>query len=197
MPKRLKSLYATVAVLILVTALLQIVNGCLNGVLSYHRADFLNRIYYEWLSPSLVHFNWMHWFLNILNLIAIAVIFNKVWSAKKLLIIFAISSAFIMVCLYVFNHNISSYVGMSGVLYALAIYGALHNLKYDKLVSFAILLYVFLKLFFGETVNHLMGVDIALSGLSVVREVHWYGAIIGILCYCIENIRNYYARDDR
>ena len=183
MPKRLKSLYVTVAVLILVTALLQVINGYLNGIFSYHRADFLNSIYYEWLTPSLVHFNWMHWLLNILNLIAIAVIFNKIWSAKKLLIIFTITSAFIMVCLYIFNPNITSYVGMSGVLYALAIYGVLQNLKYDKFISLAVLLYVLLKLFFGEMVNHLMGVDIALYGLSVVREVHWYGAIAGILYY--------------
>ncbi len=183
MPKRFNTLYTTLAVVILATALLQVVNGYLNGVLSYHRADFLNHIYCEWLTPNLVHFSWMHWLLNILNLIAIVIIFNKVWSSKKLLTIFAISSAFIMINLYIFNPNIKSYVGMSGVLYALAIYGALQNLKYDKLISLAVLLYVLLKLFFGDTVNHFMGVDVALSGLKVVREVHWYGAMIGVLIY--------------
>ena len=183
MLKSFNSLYVTLAVVILATALLQIVNGYLNGVLSYHRVNFINCIYCEWITPSLVHFNWMHWFFNILNFIAIVVIFNKIWSSKKLLTIFAISSAFIMVNLYIFNPNIKSYVGMSGVLYSLAMYGALQNLKYDKLVSLLILFYVILKLFFGNSINHLIGVDIALSNLNIVKEVHWYGAIIGILIF--------------
>ena len=183
MPKRFKSLYATLAVVILVTVLLQVANGYLNGIFTYHRANFISHLYYEWLTPNLVHFNWMHWLLNILNLIAIIIIFNKVWSSKKLLTIFAISSAFIMINLYIFNPNIKSYVGMSGVLYALAVYAALQNLKYDKLISLAVLLYVLMKLLFGDTVNHFMGVDVALSGLKVVREVHWYGAVIGVLIY--------------
>ena len=183
MPKRLDSLYVTLAVVVLATALLQVINSGLVGIFSYHRADFLQNIYFEWLTPSLVHFNWMHWFFNIANLIAIVVLFYRVWSTKKLLTVFAISSAFIMINLYIFNVDVGSYVGMSGVLYALVIYGGLQNLEYDKLVSIIVLLYAVLKLFFGETVNHLMGVDVALSDLKVIREVHWYGAGIGILIF--------------
>ena len=185
MPKRLDSLYVTLAVVVLATAILQVINDGLAGIFSYHRADFLQNIYFEWLTPSLVHFNWMHWFFNIANLIAIVVLFYRVWSTKKLLTFFAISSAFIMINLYMFNPGIGSYVGMSGVLYALVIYGGLQNLQYNKLISVIVLLYAVLKLFFGETVNHLMGVDVALSGLKVIRDVHWYGAGIGILIYLL------------
>ena len=183
MSKRLGSLYATLAVVILATALLQVVNSNLNGLLSYHSVNFLQNIYFEWLTPSLVHFNWTHWFLNIINLVVIVMFFYRAWNTQNLLTIFAISSAFIMINLYIFNPDVSSYVGMSGVLYALAIYGALQNLQYDKVVSIIVLLYVVLKLFFGETINHLMGVDVALSDFRVIRQVHWYGAGVGILIY--------------
>ena len=183
MSKRLDSLYVTLAVVILATALLQNANARLYGFFSYHRADFLKNIYYEWLTPNLVHFNWIHWFFNIANLIAIVVLFYRVWSIKKLLAIFAISSASITMNLYIFNPDVDSYVGMSGVLYALVVYGGLQNLKYSKFVSIAVLMYVVLKLLSGATVNHLMGVDIALSGLKVIRDVHWYGAGIGFLIY--------------
>ena len=183
MQKGYSSLYITLAVVILATALLQVINDHLNGIFSYHRAGFFKYFYYQWLTPSLVHYSWMHWLLNILNLLAIVFIFYRVWSAKRLLIVFTISSVFIIVSLYIFDPDINSYVGMSGVLYTLAIYGALKNLKYDRLVSILVLIYVVLKLFFDDTINHLMGVDIALLGLNVVHEVHWYGAVAGILMY--------------
>ena len=95
-----------------------------------------------------------------------------------------------MINLYIFNPNISSYVGMSGVLYSLAIYGALQNLQYDRLVSIVILSFVLLKLFFGKSINHLMGVDIVLSDFKVISEAHWYGAGVGFLVYlyCKESI---------
>lgn len=189
MPKRFDGLYLTLAVVILATVLLQVANTYFGGCLSYHRVDFLENIYYVWLTPSLVHFNWMHWFLNIINLVAIVVLFRRVWNTKRLLIVFAISSALIVINLYNFNPDVSSYVGMSGVLYALVVYGGLQNLRYDKIISTVVLVYAALKLFFGETVNHVMGVDVALSGLKVIREVHWYGAGIGILIYILFNLK--------
>ena len=196
MLKRSSSLYITLAVVILTTALLQVANNNLNGLLSYHSVDFLQNIYFEWLTPSLVHFNWMHWFLNIINLVVIVVLFYRVLSSQKLLTIFAISSAFIMINLYIFNPNVSSYVGMSGVLYTLAIYGALKNLQNDKVVSIIVLLYVVIKLFFGETINHLMGVDIALSDFRVIREVHWYGAGVGLLIYLFCKVKIFSIRKE-
>ena len=183
MLKKFSNLYITLAVVIFTTALLQVFNNYLNGFFSYHRVNFLQNIYFEWLTPSLVHFNWIHWFLNILNLVAIVILFYRVWNSKRFLTIFAISSAFIMINLYIFNPNINSYVGMSGVLYSLAIYGALQNLQYDKLVSIVVLLFILLKLFFADSVNNLIGEDIVLSSLKVIQEAHWYGAILGILIY--------------
>ena len=149
--------------------------------LAYHRETFYPAFWYQWITPSLVHVNWTHWLFNVLNLIALVIVFAPVWSAWKLLGIFAFSSLFILLCLYHCSSDVQSYVGMSGVLYALVVYSALLSLRTQPLVAGVVLIYVLLKLFAHDWINHIMGVDTALGDIRVITDVHWYGAMIGAM----------------
>lgn len=154
----------------------------------YSREEFLSSIYWQWITPSLVHQNWIHWFLNISNLLAVLVILNHVWTVKKVSLIFASSSLFTILCIHFYSENFSYYLGMSGILYTLVVYGAIKSINRNPYISIFLLLYVLLKLVAHDWVNHIMGVDIILNDLIVLTDVHWYGAMFGLIYLFVEFI---------
>lgn len=135
------------------------------------------------ITPNLIHANWIHWFLNIINLVAIFLIYNRVWSAKKFLIFFTLASWFVTCCLYLFSIEVANYVGLSGVLYSIAVYSALAGFKEQKAISALLLVYVLSKLLFHDFINKITFTTDLLSGLNVVTDVHWYGALFGFFVF--------------
>ena len=90
--KKQKLLILFGVVITIVTILFQIINdSILSNPLSYHRDTFLSQIYWQLITPSLVHANWNHWFLNITNLYAIIFLCYEAWNIKKILGLFLFS----------------------------------------------------------------------------------------------------------
>jgi glycerol-3-phosphate acyltransferase PlsY len=77
---------------------------------------------------------------------------------------------------------------MSGVIYSLAVYGSLYNFHQQKLLSLAILFFVILKLSANESVNHLLGVDSILGGITIITDAHLYGAIVGFAFFVVQSV---------
>jgi len=176
-------------VITLMTILFQTVNNTLETEpLSYHRNIFFSQIYWQWITPSLVHANWNHWFLNIVNLFATIFIFYEAWSIKKILLLFTLFSLFISLGIHFFVLYINSYVGMSGILYGLTVYGALFTFFKQKLISILILIFITIKLIIPDVVNVFIGLEDILKGLYILTEAHVYGAILGLLFYLFEKI---------
>ena len=174
-------------VITIMTILFQIINNnVLSNPLSYHRETFVSQIYWQWITPSLVHANWSHWFLNIMNLYAIVFLFYEVWSVKKILLLFSLFSLLITLGVHFFLIHINSYVGMSGILYGLAVYGALWTFFKQKLVSILILIFILIKLIIPDIINNLMGLNDILEDLYILTEAHFYGAILGFGFYLFE-----------
>ena len=169
-----------------ITAILQILNNIYPQPLSYHRDTFVEQILWQWITPSLVHLNWTHWLLNILNLYASIILFHTVWTIYKFVQLFMLSSIFILSMLHIFTTQIDQYVGMSGVLYTLAIYGAIKSYHIQKIVSSIVITYIIFKLILDTNINHIMGVDRLLGDVLIVTSVHWYGASFAILFLMIE-----------
>ena len=113
---------------------------------------------------------------------------------KKILLLFSIFSLLITLSIHYYVTDINSYVGMSGILYGLATYGALWTFFKQKVVSFLVLIYILSKLIIPEYINHLMGVDKILNGLYIVTEAHFYGTTLGLGFYLFEKIFNYMDR---
>lgn len=188
--KKIKTLIILTTVVIVTTVILQLINQSIPGYpLSYDRDIFLDEIYWQWITPNLVHVNWMHWLLNILNFVALMIFFYHAWTVKNILLMYMSSSLFIMTCLYLFSENVSHYVGMSGVLYTFAIYGSLITFKEQKVISSIILFYCVIKLSAHDWINHLMMVDKALNDVNVITDVHLYGAAFGLILGMIQLIK--------
>lgn len=156
---------------------------------TYHRDLYTSQILWQWVSPNLVHMHWEHWSLNMVNLLTVLILFHKAWSYKSVLILFSLGSLSVTMGLYLFSEDVIKYVGMSGVIYGLAVYGGLKTFQDQKLVSMIILGYVLLQLLLGTYLNRFLHIDILLQDMVVIRDAHWYGAISGLLSYII--VRRY------
>ncbi len=174
-------------VVIITTVMLQMINQNISThTFTYDRSRFIHDIYWQWITPSLVHANWSHWLLNILNLLALMLFFHNAWTVWKAIFLFCISSFLIMLSVYYFSQDVMYYVGMSGVLYTFAVYGAFKTFKEQKTIAIFILLYILVKLFANDWINHFMMVDIVLDDLKVITDVHEYGAILGFVWFALE-----------
>jgi hypothetical protein len=90
--------------------------------------------------------------------------------------------------LYFLSPDVTYYAGMSGVLYGVAIYGALASFRAKPCISSGIIGYVLIKLLMHDWINHFMAVDQVLSNVPVVEDIHWYGAEWGLLFFIILNV---------
>jgi len=164
-----------------VSLLFQWLNGIMVGEpLSYHRDIFWHALLWQGITPSLVHLNWGHWGLNMLNFYAIMLLFPSVWSGWQLLRFLLQGSFFILIMLYFFSPSVHQYAGFSGLLYALVVYAVIETYQKDRWLSLSVGIFILLKLLMDRQINHLLGVDEALSHIHVTVEVHWYGALWGI-----------------
>jgi rhomboid family GlyGly-CTERM serine protease len=151
----------------------------------FHRNAFIHNIWWQWITPSLVHLNWMHWLLNVLNLIALVVLFSDSLKGAIFPLIFLGGSLVLMLALYWFSTDVEYYAGMSGVLYGVGIYAAIATFRAMPWISGIVIGYLILKLLAHDWINHFMAVDKALSDVPVVEAIHWYGAGWGVVFFVI------------
>lgn len=156
-------------------------------LLRYERTEILNFELWRLFTTHIVHSGYEHLFLNLLALIIIWLITyrfaNRVdWWLTLLLSSFGISLSFLL-----FMSDLEWYVGLSGVLHSLVVFGSISAILQRRKEFYLLLLFILLKLvseqFYGSLSKDFVGID-----SSVVVNAHLYGAIMGIICAAILRI---------
>ena len=142
-----------------------------------------------WLlfSGHFAHLNWSHWALNMGGLAIVAFFFSAYGSAIQWLTVVIISGFFVGAGLYWFNPQIYWYIGLSGVLHGLFIYGAIQEIKVHR-VSGVVLMILLVGKLTWEIFNGSLPGSEDMAGGHVVTDAHLYGAVGGMLCGVIELI---------
>ncbi len=135
--------------------------------------------YWLLLSGHLVHLNWTHWALNMAGLVIVAVFFSLYGSILDWLFVLLFSAAVIGLGLYWFHPELVWYVGLSGVLHGLFIYGAIREIRYYPFSGYVLVLLLAGKLFW-EYMNGALPGSEQMTGGRVLVEAHLYGAMAGL-----------------
>ena len=143
-----------------------------------------------WLlfSAHLVHLNWSHWALNMAGLAIVAFFFSAHGSFKQWLAVVLVSSCVISAGLWLWLPDIQTYVGLSGVLHGLFLFGALREVRYYPVSGYVLLTVLIAKLIW-EFFNGAMPGSENMTGGRVLTEAHLLGAIGGILVWLIDTRR--------
>jgi rhomboid family GlyGly-CTERM serine protease len=126
------------------------------------------------------HTNGFHFILNGAAVIMLWALHGHFYTLKKYSIVFIVSTLVCSIGIHWFSLNINQYVGLSGVLHGLFIWGAIEDIKAKERTGYLLLIGVILKIaheqFYGASE------DVAsLIGASVAINAHLWGAIGGVL----------------
>jgi rhomboid family GlyGly-CTERM serine protease len=137
-----------------------------------------------WLlfSSHIVHLNWMHWVLNMAGLGIVAFFFSSHASFKQWLMVIIVSACMINAGLWYWLPELRIYVGLSGVLHGLFLYGALREIRYYPLSGYVLTAVLLSKLVWEFLYGALPGSE-DMTGGRVLTEAHLLGAIGGIMVW--------------
>jgi len=152
----------------------------MSSVLQFDRQLIDQGDYWLLLTGHLVHLNWTHWLLNMVGLAIVAVFFSLYGSLFDWLFVLLFSALVTGLGLYWFHPELIWYVGLSGVLHGLFIYGAVREIRFYPFSGYLLLALLCAKLIWEYTSGPLPGSE-ALTGGRIVVEAHLYGAIAGIV----------------
>ncbi len=140
-----------------------------------------------WLlfSGHIVHLNWSHWALNMAGGANGAFFFSGHASVKQWLAVLFVSACVINISLWWWMPEIRSYVGLSGVLHGLFLYGALREIHFYPVSGYVLTVVLIAKLVWEFFNGPLPGSE-DMTGGRVLTEAHLYGAIGGILVWSLE-----------
>jgi len=149
-----------------------------------------------WLlfSGHIVHLNWSHWALNMAGLAIVAFFFSAHASLKQWLAVIFVSVCMINAGLWLWLTDVRSYVGLSGVLHGLFLYGALREIRFYPASGYVLTAVLIAKLTW-EFFNGALPGSEEMTGGRVLTEAHLLGAIGGISVWFIEYIRARFSRN--
>lgn len=135
-----------------------------------------------WLlfSGHLVHLNWAHWSLNMAGLAIVALFFSAYGNVLQWLCVLAVSALLVGLGLFWQNPEVVTYVGFSGVLHGLFVYGAIRETRIYPASGYALLVLLIAKLLWELMNGALPGSETLISG-RIVTDAHLYGALGGAL----------------
>lgn len=165
--------------LILVTTLIIQLSGW--GVDLRYDRDLISKGHY-WLlfSGHFVHLNWSHWALNIAGLAIVAFFFSAYGLLWNWLTVIVISAFFVGFGLYWLHPNIGWYVGLSGVLHGLFIFGVSREIKVHPTSGYVLLVLLVGKLLWEKLYGALPGSQ-EMAGGTVITDAHLFGGIGGVI----------------
>ncbi len=142
---------------------------------------------YVWLlfSGHFVHLNWSHWLLNMAGLLIVAFFFSGHASLKQWLLVILVSACVISAGIWWWQTDIRYYVGLSGVLHGLFLYGALCEIRFYPASGYVLVTVLIGKLLW-EFFNGALPGSEEMAGGRVLTEAHLLGAIGGISVWLVE-----------
>ncbi len=172
-----KSLGFFLAMALLITVLWILGDGTLDQLM-YHRVAIENGQLWRILTGHLVHSNLWHLLLNLASLTMIGLLFSQHLSIKLWSAVFALSGLLISACYYFILPEYQHYVGLSAILYAVIIIGALLDLKEQMLIASLVLLVVTGRVIWQQFYGSVESLA-ELIGDRVAIESHLFGIVTG------------------
>lgn len=141
------------------------------------------RDFWRLILGHFTHSNWPHLLINIANLIILRLVVRE-WIIDKHIIIFTIASALIISIGLHIIHDLTSYVGFSGIFYSLLIYTLLIHLKYSPklygLTAIAVIVKIGHEQWYGAslTISQIIETNIAI-------DAHALGVFSGVSLWIV------------
>jgi rhomboid family GlyGly-CTERM serine protease len=167
-------------VITIIAIVVYIFDEQLSEILIYDRDAIAQGQLWRLFTGHLLHSNAYHFVMNVAGLLLLWIIHGHFYTPKNTAFLFLISSLFISIALYYFSPDMQRYVGLSGILHTLFIFGVMLEVRQKDKVAYFLFIGVWLK-----TANEqLFGANEELALLikaQVAVDAHLWGTVIGFI----------------
>ncbi len=151
----------------------------LSDMLIFDRAAIATGEFWRTLTAHFFHTNINHLLLNLGAALLLWSLHGHFYQLKNYAITFAICSLGTSMGIYLFTPEINYYVGLSGVLHGIFVWGAMMDIANKEKTGYLLFIGVWLKIgheqFFGASKD----VE-AMIGANVAIDAHLFGALSGL-----------------
>lgn len=175
--------------IVLLCAGLALLDGQNQSVLPYNRSALESGEVWRAFTGHFIHLGWSHYILNMSGLLAVWFVYGSVMRNRAWLTCFISLAVMISTAFYIFNPDLTQYVGLSGVLYGVLTIAAL-NVLFDKNIrdqskffyfgSLIVLAYVVFRISY-EQIYGQIDFSTKATGGNVIVDAHLYGLIFGVI----------------
>ncbi|MBA6397884.1 rhombosortase [Colwellia sp. BRX10-4] len=167
------------AIVLIISLVAFIFDSSFSDLFVYQRSLVRQGEVWRVFTGHFFHTNGAHFLLNSAAVIMLWALHGQFYTIKNYLIVFMISAVICAVGIHWFSPNIEQYVGLSGILHGLFIWGAIEDIKAKERTGYLLLIGVILKIaheqYYGasEDVADLIGANVAINA-------HLWGALGGV-----------------
>ncbi|MDX2370327.1 MAG: rhombosortase [Colwellia sp.] len=154
--------------------------GSFTQALVYQKKLITQGEIWRLFSGHILHTNGYHLLLNLAALFMLWALHGRFYSIKNYTLLFLFCSLATSVGTYYFDPTLIQYVGLSGVLHGVFVFGALMDIKAKDKTGYLLFLGVWLKIAYEQ----FYGASADVSNLieaSVAVNAHLWGALGGLL----------------
>lgn len=154
------------------------------SLMIYHRELIAQQEYWRLISGHFFHTNLNHLLLNMAGLILLWSLHGQYYQAKNYCLLILFSALFVALGLFSFSPELIQYVGLSGILHSVFIWGALMDIRYKLNTGYLLLLGIIIKI----THEQIYGAGTEISDLieaNVAIDAHLWGAIAGVTYFVL------------
>jgi len=168
--------------LLLLAILLALFEPTLSGILQFDRQAILAGEWWRLWSGHLLHTNSWHLLMNLAGLVVITLLHGNYYQRWQFLFLLLSGLLLISLALLFWSPAISFYVGLSGWLHTLLVYGACEDIRRNWSSGWLILAGVAAKVTWEQW--HGASSDlVTLIEADVAIDAHLYGAICGLILF--------------
>jgi rhomboid family GlyGly-CTERM serine protease len=176
-----------VAIIALLAILAYVFNDNIDSLLVYQHQLISQGELWRTFTGHFLHTNGIHLLLNLAALILLWALHGHFYTLKNYSLLFITSALICSAGLFYFSPEIHQYVGLSGVLHGIFVFGALMDIRHKDKTGYLLFIGVWLKIaheqFYGanEQVSTLIDANVAV-------DAHLWGAVGGLIfsgCYLV------------
>jgi len=148
--------------------------------LVYQRQLITDGEVWRLITGHILHTNGYHLLLNLAGLFMLWALHGRFYRIKNYTALFLFCSIFTSVGIYYFDPTLLQYVGLSGVLHGVFVYGAIMDINAKDKTGYLLFLGVWLKIAYEQ----FYGANTNVSNLieaNVAVNAHLWGALGGLL----------------
>lgn len=180
-----KSTFFISAIILIITSIILYTFQSLSlPLLEFNRSAITNGEFWRLLTGNIMHTNHWHLIFNLAGLVMLTYLFKHLMTNIHFVVFSIINAILVSILIYYFTLTIEYYVGLSGYLHGLFVYGCLIEINKGMKGSWLLLIGVSAKIGY-ETIYGASSEMSELINASVATDAHLFGALISVVQFGI------------